>query len=243
MEEKDKTTTSDVDSVATKELPPKDENTACCEEVLSANTPLIPACDSLIEQELQPATDREETTPDTLNENETASKVKDFVCGRKEEIKKAAKAIEATQEVKRNKKPPKGDIEWQENADSLDNDLMAKSEGAYIGIANKIVDSATKQLDEQNTSKNSLKKTFTIFFVVLLSMQYVVLAVLLFIRTFQCWSLLNDTVIITYISSVFLETLGAVILMIRYAFDSKQETQVLEILNSIISRYQKFPKQ
>ena len=195
--------------------------------------------------DIESAPEGKESMPLAPNANGPAPKAKDFVCGRKEEIEKAAKAIEATQEVKKtNKSPksPKGDIEWQENADSLDSDLMAKSEGAYITIANNIVTAATNQLSQQNKSKNSLKEIFTNFFIVLLSVQYGVMAILLFIRAFQKESLLSDTVIITYISSVFVETLGAVVLMIRYAFDSAQETNVLTILNSIITRFQKFSK-
>lgn len=191
--------------------------------------------ESMISEEL-PSTDSLDTRGFVKN-------VEKLVSEREEKLKKVTKEREATLKAKNTRNTPGKEIQWQDNADGLDDELAAKSEGAYIDIATKIVDSATSQLDVQNKSKNNLKKTFTRFFIVLLSAQYLVLAALLFIRTFQHGSILTDTVIITYISSVFLETLGAVILMIRYAFDSEQETKVLEILNSIISRYQKFPRQ
>lgn len=157
-------------------------------------------------------------------------------------IKKAEKLMGAARTARNSQKSPGATIEWQDNGDVLDNDLLAKSEAAYIDIANTIVKSATDQLREQNSSKNTLKMIFTIFFVALVGVQYLALAVLLFIRTFQSEALLSDAVIIAYISSVFLETLGAVVIMIRYAFASDQETKVLQILNSIISSFQKFPK-
>ena len=163
-----------------------------------------------------------------------------FVRNSEDVLKMAEEAFAAMQKAESDRKPTESDFLWEDDADSLDGSLKAKSEGAYIDIANKIVDSATDQLHEQNMSKNSLKKVFTVFFVVLLSVQYLSLAALLFIRAFQEKSLLSDTVIITYITSVFLETLGAVVIMIRYAFASDQETKVLTILNSIIERFKKF---
>lgn len=118
--------------------------------------------------------------------------------------------------------------------------LTQKSENYYINITNEIVYSSINQLAEQNDSKNGLKKLFTWFFVIFIGVQYIAMLVMFGFKMFMPWIELSDTVIVAYISSVFVETLGAIVLMIKYAFDSSQETQVLAILNGVISNYQKF---
>ena len=127
-----------------------------------------------------------------------------------------------------------------DDASEIDNALKRKSEDTYRKIALKIVDASSKQLEEQNTSKNRLKFVFTLFFIIFIGIQYLVLVSLLFIKAFFSTINLSDTVIISYITSVFVETLGAIAIMIKYAFDSKQEVNVLKILNGVISNYQKF---
>ncbi len=137
---------------------------------------------------------------------------------------------------------PSDDVEWKDNseADTIDNSLRKASEDAYRKIAIDIVKLSEEQLKEQNESKNSLKKIFTIFFIVFISVQYLVLISLLYIKTFVEKMYLSDTVIISYITSVFVETIGAIIIMVKYSFDSKQEVNILEILNGVITNYQKF---
>ena len=120
-----------------------------------------------------------------------------------------------------------------DDASEIDNALKRKSEDTYRKIALKIVDTSSKQLEEQNTSKNKLKAIFTRFFIIFIGIQYLVLISLLFTKAFVPTLNLSDTVIISYITSVFVETLGAIIVMIKYAFDSKQEVNILEILNGI----------
>lgn len=137
---------------------------------------------------------------------------------------------------------PTNDIEWQDNddADDIDYDLKKASEDAYRKIALDIVDVSSDQLEEQNESKNRLKMIFTIFFIVFIAVQYLVLISFLYIKSFYDRCGLSDTVIVSYITSVFVETIGAIVIMIKYAFDSKQEVNILEILNGVISNYQKF---
>ncbi len=118
--------------------------------------------------------------------------------------------------------------------------LSQASEKTYIKIAERIVSVSTFQLNQQNRSKSKLKKAFSRFFIVFLSVQYAVLVAMLACKAFCASMLLSETVIITYITSLFIETLGAVILMIKYAFNSDQEVKILEILNGVISSYKKF---
>lgn len=125
-------------------------------------------------------------------------------------------------------------------ADAIDVILKRQSEDNYIEIARDIVDVSTNQLNTQNNSKNDLKSRFTTFFTRLLIVQYAVLILLLVVKSFWIKASLSDTVVITYMTSVFIETLGAIAIMIKYAFSSDQEVSILAILNSIISNYQKF---
>lgn len=70
--------------------------------------------------------------------------------------------------------------------------------------------------------------------------KYAVLVAFLFIKAFVLHIYLTDTIVISYMTSVFVETIGAIAIMIKYAFDSQQEVNILDILNSVISNYQKF---
>ena len=134
------------------------------------------------------------------------------------------------------------ELELQDNddADTIDRELRKSSEDTYQTIASDIVDLSSDQLEEQNESKNKLKKIFTVFFICFLSAQYLVLISFLYIKSFYAKCGLTDTVIISYMTSVFVETLGAIAVMIKYAFDSNQEVNILEILNGVITNFQKF---
>ena len=123
----------------------------------------------------------------------------------------------------------------------LSDELAKNSEATYTNIAEELVKTSSSQLDTQNQSKTWLKKTFTVFFIIFISVQYAVLIALMFIKTFFN-TYLKDAVLLAYISSVFVETLGAIILMIKYAFDSNQEINILGILKGIIKNFQKFQK-
>ena len=125
---------------------------------------------------------------------------------------------------------------------SIDAKIMTQSEDAYIKIAEKIVQTSTNQLEDQNESKNKLKEKFTKFFICFISIQYGFLALLLVGMAIFDFVELDTDIVMAYITSVFVETLGAIILMITYAFNSQQEVKILEILNKVIANYQKFKK-
>lgn len=46
----------------------------------------------------------------------------------------------------------------------------------------------------------------------------------------------------TYIVSAFVETLGVVAVMVRFAFDTKQEVEILSTLNGIVEHFQKYKR-
>ena len=118
--------------------------------------------------------------------------------------------------------------------------LQEQSERDYIKIANNIVSASIKQMRSQNNSKTILKTAFSRFFIRFITAQYIAMILIFAVQMLFPVTALPTEVLIVYISSVFVETLGAIVLMIKYAFDSGQETQVLDILNGVIANYQKF---
>lgn len=126
--------------------------------------------------------------------------------------------------------------------EKVDDGIRKKSEEGYIAVVRDIVDASTKQLDIQNENKKDIRGQLIKFFIDFLNIQYVSLFLLLVFKGFLTEFGLSDTVLLAFITSVFVETLGAVIIMIRFAFDSNQEINALKILHGVIEHYQKFTK-
>lgn len=114
-----------------------------------------------------------------------------------------------------------------------------QTELEYIDIAHEIVAISRVQLNRQTESKQSLRKGFTPYFKWLIAAQLVFLAILLLLKGLCPSFRLSDTVIISYITSVFVETLGGVIVMVTYAFNSKEEVEATKILSGVIEHFQK----
>ena len=125
--------------------------------------------------------------------------------------------------------------------DRLD-DILENSENAYKDIVKRIVNVTDGHLDNLSNSKQDLKKSFTPFFKWFLVAQYVVLTVILILNACVTGFHISDVIIATYITSVFVETLSVIVIMIKYAFNSDQEVELLRILSNAISNYQKFTK-
>ena len=51
---------------------------------------------------------------------------------------------------------------------------------------------------------------------------------------------ISDFVINVYIVSVFVETLAGLIIIIKFAFDSQQEIELIKILNAFIVNFKKY---
>lgn len=137
--------------------------------------------------------------------------------------------------------------EYATSPDKIDGDITDKNgiaeivEKQYGRIAQIIVRATSDELKRQALDKKPLKTEFIKFFKIFLFVQYIVLSLMLFLIGFggEVNFILSHDVIVLYVSSVFLETLGALIIMINYAFNSRQEIKLIEILNNAISNYQK----
>ena len=130
--------------------------------------------------------------------------------------------------------------------DSLYPEDFKDTNASYNRIAHKIVNIAGDQLKSQNDSKIILKKKLSGFFRTFLIVQLI--AILLLIAGQMTCKILwpsrecvSDKIIITFITSVFVETLSGIILMITYAFNSKDEIQITKILSDVIKNFKKDP--
>ena len=135
---------------------------------------------------------------------------------------------------------------WNQNEDAdirIDEILKEKSEENYLRIVANIVEVSQSQLTNQNTSKQENRKILLSFFKWFLLAQYVVMLALFVLKGFTVGGFsISDSIILTYITSVFVETVGAIIIMVKYAFKSDQEVQILKILNGVVEKFQKFSK-
>lgn len=187
------------------------------------------------------ASNDEKTKPEmSFGENDSAEKDSCEEAGTAEQKTEQKPAPRQAPSVPASDVPFRETVNESEALGKLDSELMANSEADYREIAKSIVNASLDQLDEQNDSKKDLKNKFYEFFARFIAVQFAFLVAMILIRSIFGADSLSDQIIIAYIASVFVETLGAIILMIKYAFDSSQETSVLKILNGVISNYQKF---
>lgn len=137
------------------------------------------------------------------------------------------------------------DVQWFPNKDvpaekDVKADLRRSSEEHYITITEDIVGISKEQLSSQNNNKILLRRIFLIFFAVLLSLQISILIVFIFLQAYSKTFTIAENVLLTFMSAVFLETLGGVIAMVKFAFSNDQEVQILTIMNNVITGFQKF---
>lgn len=115
-----------------------------------------------------------------------------------------------------------------------------ESDRGYHMVADRIITVSQKHLSEQQKDKVYLRKKFTNVFSALLILEYIfgVLFILLDAITIIPVNV-PESVLQLYITSVFLQTLSAMGVMIAFAFVSKEETRIVGLLNQIIQNYQK----
>ena len=117
--------------------------------------------------------------------------------------------------------------------------LAQKSEESYINIVEDVVDFSKTELGNLSEQKDGLRNKLVDFCLRILSAQFILMFVLL-----VCGGGLgiSDKVIIAFMTSVFIETLGAIVIMIRFAFKSDEEVKIIDILNAVVRNYQKYSR-
>ena len=120
---------------------------------------------------------------------------------------------------------------------ALNRSLLQKSEENYIEIVKGVVDFSKDKLNTISKQKDKMRQRLIDFCLQIVIVQLFILFLLL-----VCGSNvgMSDKVIITFMTAVFVETLGAIIIMIRYAFKSDEEVSIIDILNAVVGRYQKY---
>lgn len=143
-----------------------------------------------------------------------------------------------------------------DNSSRLASDLDAKaskrdrteteyeSDKGYREITKDIIDVSKEHLEFQRNGKQNLRRLFSIFFSILLILQFISIVVFISLNAATgCQFQISEELLRLYIVSVFVETLSAMAVMLAFAFVSKEELDIVNILNNIIRSYQKFTLQ
>ena len=117
--------------------------------------------------------------------------------------------------------------------------LAEYSEKNYIEIVNKALHNSFNHLDTQNTSKDALRKFFSIFFCILISIEYIMFVLLLFFVGHKL-IIIETSILLVYASSIFVETIGVIAFMIKFAYANETELGVLKVAQEVVNGYKKY---
>ncbi len=118
--------------------------------------------------------------------------------------------------------------------------VARRSEEAYIRIVSNVVEKSSSSLNELRDDKKNLRNSFVNLFKGLIMAQLIGLAFILMFKGFCPYFNVADNIILTFMTTVFVETMGVITLMILFAFKSDEEIKIIDILNSVVGNYQKF---
>lgn len=115
--------------------------------------------------------------------------------------------------------------------DRYDKEMETKD---YMKLHKGIVDESFKYLEKTNEFKKFWKKVFAIFFLGFISIQFIVITAAI------CLNIITSATIISIlITGFFIETLGIVIIMVKYLFSDTAEIGTLGAIQATISSYKK----
>lgn len=111
----------------------------------------------------------------------------------------------------------------------------------YHEVVSEIVFTAKEQLEISNEEKTNIRTRFLWFFVIMLSLQFISVVAFVTLNAIDILEFsISDPLMQIYIGSVFVETLGEVGIMIKFAFDSKDEVKIIELLTAVVNNYQRY---
>ena len=117
------------------------------------------------------------------------------------------------------------------------NDIRILSEEQYLYTVNDVVIFSKENLKKIHEEKLNLRHRLIDFCLQVLGIQITFLMIFLF---FGKHLNISDNVLSVYMTAVLVETLGAVIVMIKYAFKSDEEVKSIDILNAVVKNFQKY---
>lgn len=117
------------------------------------------------------------------------------------------------------------------------NDIRILSEEEYLSTVKDVVIFSKENLKTIHEEKLDLRQRLIDFCLQVLSIQMVFL--IIFLLGHKQLGL-SDSVLSVYMTAVFVETLGSVIVMVKYAFKSDEEVKIIDILNAVVKNFQKY---
>jgi len=123
------------------------------------------------------------------------------------------------------------------NIDKETKSIKDRSEETYLDIVQDVVKNSKKNLTTIHEEKLDLRNRLIEFCLNILSVQMLFLIIFLLLSKAIG---LSDNVLSVYMTAVFVETLGSVIVMVKYAFKSDEEVKIIDILNAVVKNFQKY---
>ena len=121
--------------------------------------------------------------------------------------------------------------------DEKQKSIKVKSEELYLELVTDVVSFSKDNLIQMHSEKKSLRNRLIEFCLQILAIQLIFL--LLFLTLHQQIGL-SDNVLSVFMTAVLVETLGAICIMIKFAFKSDEEVKIIDILNAVVKNFQKY---
>ena len=118
--------------------------------------------------------------------------------------------------------------------------LKTRSEIFYIDTVRDIVRTSKTNLNAMRDDKERLRVEFVSFFKLIIAVQLVFLLILILANGYCNDFNVSDTVLATFMTSIFVETIGCVLVMVTFAFKSTEVVEIISTLNTVVETFQKF---
>lgn len=146
-------------------------------------------------------------------------------------------------DIPKNSKIPQPSVDVQKSMEIHNISAMINSDKEYISIVKDVVSFSKKNLECIRSDKQELRNELVSFCIRILGIQLFMLCFFIFLSAMFDTFNLSDEVLIAFMTSIFVETLGAIIVMVNFAFKSKEEVEIVNILNAVVKNYQKYKEQ
>lgn len=130
-----------------------------------------------------------------------------------------------------------------ENLSSIDleedvknDDYKHQEQLKYQDLLEKIIDKSFDALKAISKSKTHHRIIFRNYFLKFLILQFIIISVIIIACGFGVLKL-SDLILTTMIGSLFVETLGVVIIMVKYIFSPKDELGIIEAIKNVAQNY------
>lgn len=123
------------------------------------------------------------------------------------------------------------------NVEKKQKSIKDRSEEIYLALVQDVVCFSKDNLETIHSEKKMLRDRLIEFCLQIVAIQLTFLLLFLVLRQ---QIRLSDNVLSVFMASVFVETLGAIYIMIKFAFKSDEEVKIIDILNAVVKNFQKY---